>query len=91
MPACLLCLSLSIATVFPYIPNTYAATTQEDLDKANEALNQLKARQAELSSDFANLNSQLEASGEKIANIDSQITQKQSEINDLQVKINDLS
>ena len=87
----LLCLSLSIATVFPYIPNTYAATTQEDLDKANEALNQLKARQAELSSDFANLNSQLEASGEKIANIDSQITQKQSEINDLQVKINDLS
>ena len=79
------------ATVFPYIPNTYAATTQEDLDKANEALNQLKARQAELSSDFANLNSQLEASGEKIANIDSQITQKQSEINDLQVKINDLS
>lgn len=91
VPACLLCLSLSIATVFPYIPNTYAATTQEDLDKANEALNQLKARQAELSSDFANLNSQLEASGEKIANIDSQITQKQSEINDLQVKINDLS
>ncbi len=91
LPACLLCLSLSFATVFPYTPSTFAATTQDDLDKANDELSKLKARQAELSSDFANLNSQLEASGEKIANIDGQISQKQAEINELQLKINDLS
>lgn len=90
LPVCVLCIAISFTCIFRYFPDTYAAT-QDDLDRANATLDELKQQQAQLSSEFSNLNSQLEASGEKIAGLDSQITKKQNEINNLQVRINDLS
>lgn len=90
LSACVLCFTVSFTCILQPVHDTYAAT-QEDLDRANAALDTLKQQQAQLSSDFSNLNSQLETSGQRIAGLDSQITQKQTEINDLQIKINDLS
>ena len=90
LSACVLCFAVSFTCILQPVHDTYA-TSQEDLDRANAALDALKQQQAQLSSDFSNLNSQLETSGQRIAGLDSQITQKQTEINDLQIKINDLS
>ncbi len=85
--------SAIVLTATTILANTAltSAVTQDDVDRANDTLNNLRSEQHSISSNLSDLNSQLDATGQRIASLEEQMRTKQSEIDTLQGEINDLS
>jgi peptidoglycan hydrolase CwlO-like protein len=79
-----LCFAITGSFAMPYI--SYA-TTQDDVDDANDTVNELKKQQDELTGDITKLNAQLEEIAKKIDGLDAQINEKQLQIDELNQEI----
>lgn len=73
------------------IPNIVYAVTQDDLDKANQALEDLRNEQSSLSSELSSLNRQFDEAANKLAKIENDISAKQTEIDNLQTELDKMN
>ena len=85
---CFSCIFIGITFTIPYL--SYA-TTQDDLDQANQNLESLKAQQSSISEELTAINEQLVQTGSRLSELDTQIGEKQSEIAVLQDELTRLS
>lgn len=86
----ILVLVCMISVCISGMPHPSYATTQDDLDRKNAELEDLRERQSALSSDLTELTSQLDIAGRRLSEIDAGITAKQAEMDALQIELDRL-
>ena len=88
----LLCLLFcAIICVSMTIPNIVYAVTQDELDKANQALEDLRNQQSSLSSELNSLNKQFDEAADKLSAIENDINAKQAKIDNLQIELDEMN